>query len=180
MRALVEAARAPDYPARICCVVSNRPEAEGLAFAANEGIPTAVIDHRAYSSRLDFERALNQELRALGAEFVACAGFMRVFSSWFTDVWAGRMINIHPALLPAYRGLHTHERALADGAKQHGCTVHWVTAGVDEGGIIAKTAVPVLEGDTPETLAQRVLAAEHTLYPQALAMALSTTPPERS
>jgi phosphoribosylglycinamide formyltransferase 1 len=172
MRALVEAARAEDYPARIVAVISNRADAEGLVFAASEGIPTAVVDHRAFADRLGFDRALNRELMGLGAEFVACAGFMRIMTPWLAAQWQGRMINIHPSLLPAYQGLNTHARALADGAKHHGCTVHWVSAGVDEGETIAQAEVPVLPGDTPESLAARVLQEEHRLYSKALAMAL--------
>lgn len=170
MMALVEAARAPDYPAEIVCVVSNRPGARGLEFAAANGIPAKLIDHRDYASREAFEAALDSYLRAMKVEIVALAGFMRILTAGFIKGWEGRMINIHPSLLPAYKGLHTHERALADGARVAGCTVHHVTADLDSGPIILQAEVPVLAGDTPETLAARVLAAEHRIYPEALAM----------
>lgn len=170
MMALVEAAHAPDYPAEIACVVSNRADAAGLVFARDAGIATTVIDHKAFAIRYDFEAALDQYLRAQGVEIIACAGFMRILSAEFVNGWAGRMINIHPSLLPAYKGLHTHERALADGAKVHGCTVHHVTTELDAGPIILQAEVPVLDGDTPGTLSARVLTEEHRIYPLALAM----------
>ncbi len=170
MMALVEAARAPDYPAEIGCVVSNRADAKGLEFAAAEGIATAVIDHKSYPSREAFEATLDAHLRAQRIEIIACAGFMRILSADFVKDWEGRMINIHPSLLPAYKGLHTHERVLADGATVHGCTVHGVTAELDGGPIILQAEVPVLAGDGAETLAARVLKEEHRIYPQALAL----------
>ena len=168
--ALVEAARNPGYLPEIVCVVSTRADAKGLEIAAANGIATQVIDHRACASRHEFEAALDTYLRGQGVEIIACAGFMRVLSADFVKGWAGRMINIHPSLLPAYKGLHTHERALADGAKIHGCTVHWVTADLDAGPIILQAQVPVLPGDTPESLSARVLKEEHRIYPQALAL----------
>jgi phosphoribosylglycinamide formyltransferase-1 len=170
MMALVEAARAPDYPAEIACVVSNKADAAGLGFARDIGIAAAVIDHKAHASREDFEAALDQYLRTQEVEIIACAGFMRILSAGFVKGWEGRMINIHPSLLPAYKGLHTHERALADGVKLHGCTVHHVTAELDAGLIILQAEVLVLESDTPDTLSARVLKEEHRIYPQALAM----------
>ena len=170
MMALVEAARAADYPAEIACVVSNKADAAGLGFARDHGIATQVIDHKAYSSREQFEAALDQFLRSQRVEIIACAGFMRILSAGFVNGWDGRMINIHPSLLPAYKGLHTHERALADGAKVHGCTVHHVTPELDAGPVILQAEVPVLEGDTPDTLSARVLRQEHRIYPQALAL----------
>ncbi len=169
MMALVEAAKDPAYPAEIACVVSNRPDAKGLEFAAENGIPAKLIDHKEFSSRESFEAALDQYLRTMNVEIIACAGFMRILTAGFIKGWEGRMINIHPSLLPAYRGLHTHERALADGASTHGCTVHHVTAELDAGPIILQAEVPVLTADTPETLAARVLKEEHCIYPQALA-----------
>jgi phosphoribosylglycinamide formyltransferase 1 len=169
MMALVEAARAPDYPAEIALVVSNRPEAAGLDFARANGIEAIALDHMAFADREAFDRALDQTLRSRNIALVACAGFMRIMTPWLVARWEGGMINIHPALLPAYKGLRTHERAIADGAKTHGCTVHYVSAGVDEGEIVAQAPVPVLPGDTAETLAARVLAEEHKLYPAALA-----------
>jgi phosphoribosylglycinamide formyltransferase-1 len=170
MMALVEAARDPAYPAEIACVVSNRADAKGLDFAAAHGIPARVIDHKAYATREAFEAALDGYLRSMQAEIIALAGFMRVLTAGFIAGWEGRMINIHPSLLPAYKGLHTHERALADGASVHGCSVHLVTPELDGGPVLMQAEVPVLPGDTPESLAARVLIEEHKLYPRALAM----------
>lgn len=170
MMALAEAARQPDFPAEIACVISNQADAKGLDFAARHGIATEVIDHKAYPSREAFDEALDQSLRAHGVEIIALAGFMRVLTAGFIDRWPGRMLNIHPSLLPAYKGLHTHERALADGALRHGCSVHLVTAELDGGAVLLQAEVPVLPGDTPATLSARVLAEEHKIYPQALAL----------
>lgn len=173
MKALVEASRDPAYPAEIALVLSNRPSAAGLAFAAGASIPTCVIDHKAHASRESFDAAIDAKLRSEGIELVALAGFMRIMTPGFVDAWRDRMINIHPSLLPSYKGLHTHERALADGVKIHGCTSHFVLHDVDAGPIIAQAAVPVFEGDTPEILSARVLAAEHQLYPHALRLVAS-------
>lgn len=170
MMALVEAASLATYPAEIVGVISNRADAKGLDFARSQCLAAIVIDHRAFPAREDFEAALDARLRGMNADIVACAGFMRVLSAGFVAGWEGRLINIHPSLLPAYKGLHTHERALADGAKVHGCTVHHVTAELDAGPVILQAEVPVLPGDTPDTLAARVLIQEHRIYPQALAM----------
>ena len=170
MMALVEAARDPAYPAEIVAVVSNRPEAAGLAWAQTHGIATAAVDHQAYASREAFEAELQKALRAHRPDLIACAGFLRLMTPGFVDAWRDRMINIHPALLPAYKGLDTHARALADGVRIAGCTVHVVRPEMDAGPIIAQAAVPVLDGDTPETLGARVLAAEHRLYPHALGL----------
>jgi phosphoribosylglycinamide formyltransferase 1 len=169
MRSLIEAARARDYPAEIVLVLSNRPEAEGLAYAKAQGIATAAVDHKIYAAREDFEKSVHILLDLHRVELICLAGFMRLLTPGFVRAWAERMLNIHPALLPAYRGLHTHERALADGVKIHGCTVHFVVPEMDEGPIIAQTAVAVLDDDTPESLAARVLAQEHIIYPAALA-----------
>jgi phosphoribosylglycinamide formyltransferase 1 len=171
MAALVEAARDPAYPAEIVCVVSNRRDAPGLKFAQDQNIPTHVIDHKNFASRESFDAALNDYLQSQKLDLIACAGFMRVMTSALLEPWAGKMINIHPSLLPLYKGTNTHERALADGAKVHGCSVHYVTEELDGGPVIAQAEVPVLPGDTPETLSARVLAEEHKLYPKALAMA---------
>jgi phosphoribosylglycinamide formyltransferase-1 len=168
MVALVEASRRTGFPARIVRVISNRPDAAGLAFARANGIATAVIDHKAFASREAFEQALQADLTAHGIELVALAGFMRVLSPGFTALWQGRLLNIHPSLLPAYKGLHTHERALADGVTRHGCTVHYVNAELDGGEIILQAEVPVEATDSPESLAARVLIQEHKVYPQAL------------
>jgi phosphoribosylglycinamide formyltransferase 1 len=169
MRALVEAARDPSYPAEIVAAVSNKAEAAGLDFARDNGIRAFVISHKNYDSREAFDRALNDYLQYLNVDLVACAGFMRVMTPEILDHWKGRMINVHPSLLPAYKGLHTHERALADGATEHGATVHYVTSELDGGPIIAQARVPILAGDTAKTLAARVLEVEHPLYIEALA-----------
>jgi phosphoribosylglycinamide formyltransferase-1 len=169
MRALIERARDPSYPAEISLVLSNRPEAAGLAFAKESNIPCAIVDHKTYTAREEFEKAMQMVLKRHHIEIVCLAGFMRILTPWFVERWPGRLLNIHPALLPAYRGLHTHERVLADGAKIHGCTVHFVSPCMDEGPIILQAEVPVLDTDTPGALAARVLAKEHVLYPAALA-----------
>jgi phosphoribosylglycinamide formyltransferase-1 len=170
MVSLIEAARQPDYPAEIALVLSNRPEAGGLDRAREAGIEALAVDHKAFPDREGFERALDDALRSRGIDFVCLAGFMRVLTPWFVERWAGRMVNIHPSLLPLFRGTHTHERALAEGVLVHGCTVHFVVPELDAGPIVAQAAVPVAPGDTPETLAARVLVQEHRLYPQALRM----------
>ena len=171
MAALIAAAKSRDYPADIALVLSNRPQAAALGRAQAEGIATAVIDHADYGKdREAFEHAIQAALEAHRIEIVCLAGFMRLFTPWLVSHWSGRMLNIHPALLPAFRGLHTHERALETGVKIHGATVHFVVPEVDCGPIVAQGAVPVLDGDTPETLADRVLAAELRLYPLALAL----------
>jgi phosphoribosylglycinamide formyltransferase-1 len=170
MMALVEAARAAEYPAEIVCVVANTADAKGLEFAAANGIATRVIDHKAFPSREAFEAALDAYLRALNVEAIVLAGFMRVLTAGFIAGWDGRMINIHPSLLPAYKGLHTHERAIADGAKLHGCSVHLVTPELDGGPVLLQAEVPVLPEDTADVLAARVLTEEHRIYPQALAL----------
>lgn len=169
MRSLIEAASDPAYPAEIVLVLSNRPEAAGLAVAKELGIATGAVDHKIHAGRESFEASLQVLLELHRVELVCLAGFLRLLTPSFVRLWQGRMINVHPALLPAYRGLHTHERALADGAKIHGCTVHFVVPGMDEGPIIAQTAIAVLNSDRLETLARRVLAEEHRLYPMALA-----------
>ena len=173
MAALIAAARDPAYPAEIVCVVSNVATAGGLAKAADAGVPTAVVDHRAYETREQFERAVVEVLDAHGVEIVALAGFMRLLTPWFIERWHDRLINIHPALLPSYKGLHTHARALADGVKIVGCTVHFVRPEMDVGPIIVQAAVPVADDDTAETLAARVLVQEHRIYPLALARVAS-------
>ena len=169
MAAILAAAETPGYPATIACVISNRPDAQGLATAAAHGVPAHAIDHRLYAGREAFEDALLAALRAHGVECVVLAGFMRILTPHFIGAWQGRLINIHPSLLPAYRGLHTHERALAEGVKLHGCTVHFVVPELDAGPIIAQGAVPVHPDDTADTLAARVLAVENALYPRVVA-----------
>jgi phosphoribosylglycinamide formyltransferase-1 len=172
LQCLIDACAAEDYPARIVAVISNRPDAYGLERAREAGISAIAIDHKAYASRESFEAALDAALREAGAEFVCLAGFMRILTEGFVNQWDGRMINIHPSLLPKFKGVDTHKRAIEAGESEHGCTVHWVTPGMDEGPVIAQARVPVLPGDTPETLAARVLVEEHRLYPEALKLAL--------
>lgn len=168
--ALLAAAAAPDYPAEIALVLANRPEAGGLARAREAGIPAVAIDSRPFKgNRAAFEVEMQAALEAHGIEIVVLAGFMRVLTEGFVRAWEGRMINIHPSLLPSFPGLDTHERALAAGVRFHGCTVHFVSPGVDEGPIIVQAAVPVHQDDTEAALAARVLAEEHRIYPAALA-----------
>ncbi|HMK71624.1 MAG TPA: phosphoribosylglycinamide formyltransferase [Xanthobacteraceae bacterium] len=169
MKALIEAARAEDYPAEIALVVSNRPDAAGLAWAREAGVATAIVDHRPFGeNRAAFERALDAELRAQRIELICLAGFMRLLTPWFVGRWSGRMLNIHPALLPQFRGLDTHRRALEAGVKRHGATVHFVVPEMDAGPIVAQDWVAVRADDTESTLAERVLEVEHRIYPQAL------------
>ena len=169
MASLIEAASDPAYPAAVALVLSNRPGAGGLAHAAAAGIATLVVDHKAFPDREGFERALDRALSEARAELVCLAGFMRVLTPSFVERWRGRMLNVHPSLLPLFKGLGTHARALAAGVRVHGCTVHYVVPELDSGPIVAQEAVPVQWDDTEATLAARVLEAEHRLYPQALA-----------
>ncbi|GHA11619.1 phosphoribosylglycinamide formyltransferase [Devosia pacifica] len=168
MKALIEAARSPDYPAEIVGVLSNRAAAPGLQLAEQEGIATASVAQSRFPSRDMLEDTMTQILESWETDYVCLAGFMRILGEDFVERWAGRLINIHPSLLPAYKGLDTHDRAIADGAKEHGCSVHFVTPGLDEGPVIAKARVPVLPDDTPDILAARVLEQEHLIYPLAL------------
>jgi phosphoribosylglycinamide formyltransferase-1 len=170
MVALLEAARDPAYPAEIVLVLSNNPEAEGLTRAAAAGIPTQAIDHRAYPDRASFDAAVDAALREAGADLVCLAGFMRILTDGFVEGWAGRMLNIHPSLLPLFKGTHTHAQALAAGVRLHGCTVHFVVPELDAGPIVAQAAVPVHQGDDPDSLAARVIVQERRLYPAALEM----------
>jgi formyltetrahydrofolate-dependent phosphoribosylglycinamide formyltransferase len=177
MASLLQAAADPTYPARIVAVISNRPEAAGLELARQAGVEAVAIDHRTFGrDRGAHESALHGALVARGVRLVCMAGYMRLLTPFFVGVWSGRLLNIHPSLLPAFPGLHTHQRALQAGVKIHGCTVHWVTEGMDEGTPIAQAAVPVLPGDTPETLGARVLEQEHILYPVALRLAAGGKP----
>ncbi len=165
MQALLEAR----LPVEFACVISNRPDAAGLAYAAERGVATCVVDHKAYPDRAAFDAVLAEEIDRHTPDLVILAGFMRVLTDDFVNRYRGRMINIHPSLLPAFPGLRTHERALETGVKLHGCTVHYVTADVDVGPIIIQAAVPVLADDSPETLAMRVLNQEHRIFPKAVA-----------
>ena len=170
MAALIAAAQGPDYPAEIALVVANRPDAGGLERARGEGVATACIDHRPFGrDREAFERAVDERLRIDQIELIALAGFMRILTPWFVRRWEGRLINIHPSLLPLFRGTHTHARALEAGVTEHGCSVHFVVPELDAGPVIAQARVPVLPGDDEGALAARVLEQELTLYPQALA-----------
>ena len=173
MAALLAAAAAPGFPAEIALVFANKAEAAGLDTARAAGIETASLSHRAYPSREDFDRAVDAVLRARRIDLVCLAGFMRVVSPWFCERWLGRMISIHPALLPSFKGLDTHARALDAGVRIHGASVHFVVPELDAGPIIAQAAVPVLDGDTPDSLAARVLRQEHVIYPRALALVAS-------
>ncbi len=168
MRSLIEACDAQAWDARIAAVISNRPDAAGLEFARDRGIPTSVVNHRDFPTRAAFDAALAQAVSSHAPDIVALAGFMRILGSEFVERFAGRLINIHPSLLPAFTGLHTHRRALEAGCKLAGATVHFVTSQLDHGPIIAQAVVPVWPGDTEEMLAQRVLQREHVLYPLAL------------
>jgi len=173
MVALAEACTAADFPAEIGLVLSNEADADGLARAAGFGIPTAVINHRDYRDRPSFEAAITARLEQDGIELICLAGFMRLLTAGFVNHWRDRMINIHPSLLPAFKGLETHERALAEGVRLAGCTVHFVRPAMDEGPIVMQAAVPVLPEDTPDSLAARVLEQEHRLYPAALRLVAS-------
>jgi phosphoribosylglycinamide formyltransferase 1 len=174
MTALIEAAKDDSFPAEIALVLSNRSDAAGLARARAEGIATAVVDHAAFGKdREAFERAIDAQLQAHRIDLVCLAGFMRLLTPWLVRRWEGKLINIHPALLPAYKGLNTHERVLAAGEKTHGATVHFVVPEMDSGPIIAQGRVPVHDDDTPDTLAARVLEEEHRLYPLALKLVAS-------
>lgn len=173
LRSLIEATRTPGFPADIVTVISNKADAGGLGIAREAGIPAEVIDHRGYSSREAFDEALDAALRRAGVELICSAGFMRILSDGFVEAWRDRQLNIHPSLLPAFKGLHVHERVLEAGCRITGCTVHFVRPAMDEGPIVAQAAVPVLPGDTPGSLAGRVLEAEHRLYPLALELVAS-------
>lgn len=168
LQALIDAARDPDYPAEIALVVSNRAEAYGLARAEAAGIPAALISHRGHESREAFDRTVDTALSGAGVEIVCLAGFMRLLSPWMVERWQGRMLNIHPSLLPDFKGAHAVRDAFSAGVTETGCTVHVVTEELDAGPLLAQARVPVLPGDTEESLHQRIHAAEHALYPQAL------------
>jgi phosphoribosylglycinamide formyltransferase-1 len=170
MVALIEAAKAPAYPAEIVLVLSNRPDAAGLARAAEAGIPARAIDHKAFPDRTSFDAALDAELRASDIDLVCLAGFMRIFTPGFVAGWAGRMLNIHPSLLPLFKGTHTHAQALQAGVRLHGCTVHFVVPELDAGPIVAQAAIPVRQDDDPDSLADRVIVQERRLYPAVLAL----------
>lgn len=173
LKALIAACKKKAFPAEIALVVSNRPRAKGLDYAKKAGIAYAVVNHKRYPDRDAFETALHEKLRGAGAELICLAGFMRVLNPGFVNRWRDRILNIHPSLLPAFRGLHTHERVINAGVRVTGCTVHFVRPAMDDGPIIIQAAVPVAPGDTPETLAKKVLAFEHKIYPEALRLVAS-------
>jgi len=168
LQAIIDAAERGGLPVEIRAVISNRPGVQGLARAKKAGIPAEVLDHTAFASREDYDQALMALIDRFQPGLVVLAGFMRLLSDAFTDHYAGRLLNIHPSLLPAYKGLHTHRRALEDGASEHGASVHFVTAELDGGPVIAQVRVPVHPGDSPERLAARVLEREHRLYPEVI------------
>jgi len=168
LQALLDAAADPAYPAEIVLVISNIAGAYGLERAAKAGVPTLTIEHKAYPSREAFDAEMDKHIRAAGAELICLAGFMRLLSKDFSEAWNGRMLNVHPALLPSFKGLHTHRKAIEAGVKLHGCTVHFVTPELDDGPIIVQAAVPVLPDDDEDSLAARVLEQEHKAYPLAL------------
>jgi phosphoribosylglycinamide formyltransferase-1 len=165
LAALIEAARDADYPAEIACVVSNNADAPGLQVAAAAGVPSATVSHKDHPDREHFDRAVSAELERYDVELVVLAGFMRIFSPWFPTRWANRLLNIHPSLLPAFKGMHVQRQALEAGVRLSGCTAHLVIPDLDSGPIIAQAAVPVLAGDTEEALSARILRQEHRLYP---------------
>ena len=168
LQALIDACAAQDFPAEIVLVLSNKADAFGLERAQKAGIATLVLNHKNYADRGSFDQAMTDAIIAAGAEFVCLAGFMRLLSDDFVRTWRDKLINIHPSLLPAYKGLHVHERVIEEGARFSGCTVHFVRPAMDEGPIIAQAVVPVLPDDTPDTLATRILEQEHVLYPLAV------------
>jgi phosphoribosylglycinamide formyltransferase 1 len=168
LQALIDACASPGFPARIALVISNVPDAYGLERARAAGIATKIISHRDYATREDFDASMTEALQAAGVGLVCLAGFMRILSSAFVRAWHGKLINIHPSLLPSFKGLHTHERAIEAGCKLHGCTVHFVEPALDEGPILLQAAVDVQDDDTADTLSARVLEQEHKLYPQAV------------
>lgn len=170
METLVTAARAPDYPAEIVLVICNRPKAGGIERAKKRGIPCVVIDHKGFKTRKSFEREIDKTLRSHNIELICNAGFMRILTPWFVKQWLGRQLNIHPSLLPKHKGLHTHQRAIEAGDTEHGCTIHYVSEGMDEGEIISQARIPIHPDDTPDTLSARVLVEEHKLYPDTLNM----------
>jgi len=176
MKALVAAGRAVASNFEVVCVASNKADAGGIAWAREQGLSTKVVAHKEYATREVFDAALNDYLQSQNLDLIACAGFMRIMTPVLITPWQGRMVNIHPSLLPKYKGLHTNQRAIEAGDTEAGCSVHWVTAELDGGPVIAQARVPVLAGDTAETLAARVLVEEHRLYPTVLTDLANNTP----
>ena len=168
MLSIIDACKSPDFPAEISVVLSNNPDAQGLISAQKCNIDTKIIGHQKYNSRKEFEDAISERLKNYDIDLIVLAGFMRILTANFTDKWDGKIINIHPSLLPEYKGLNTHERAINDGKTESGCTVHFVSAELDSGSIIMQARVPILEDDTPDKLAARILEQEHKIYPEAI------------
>jgi phosphoribosylglycinamide formyltransferase-1 len=168
MEAIVRAQQAEAWPARIAAVISNKPDAKGLAFAESHGIPTAVVPNKEFPTRAAFDAALQETIDRFAPDLVVLAGFMRILTAPFVEHYAGRMLNIHPSLLPLFPGLHTHRQALDAGVAEHGATVHFVTAELDHGPAVIQARIPVLPGDTEDSLAERLLAEEHVIYPKAV------------
>jgi len=168
MEAIVRAQQAEAWPARIAAVISNKPDAKGLAFAASHGIPTAVVPNKEFPTREAFDAALQETIDRFNPDLVVLAGFMRILTAPFVEHYGGRMLNIHPSLLPLFPGLHTHRQALDAGVAEHGATVHFVTAELDHGPAVIQARIPVLPGDTEDSLAERLLAEEHVIYPKAV------------
>ena len=168
MRSIMAACEDPNFPAEIMLVLSNRPNALGINVAKKAGIATEIVDHKDFESREDFDAAILKRLENYNIDLIVLAGFMRILTPAFVEQWPEQIINIHPSLLPDYKGLNTHERAIKDGKKEAGCTVHYVIPELDSGPIILQRHVPIIEGDTPETLAERVLEQEHQIYPEAI------------
>ncbi len=168
MLAILKAAQDNEYPAVVEVVISNRPLAKGLEKAEDLGIKTLILDHKAYKSKSEFEKDLDEILKNLRIQLICCAGFMRILSPWFVNRWKGKLINIHPSLLPKYKGLNTHKRAINSGDKIHGCSVHFINSELDSGKVILQKRIKILEDDTPQTLSERLLVKELEAYPQAL------------
>ncbi len=168
MLSILEACKDPDFPAEISVVLSNRPEAQGIKTAQDHGIATEIIDHKAYATREDFEDVILKRLKNHPVDLIVLAGFMRILTAHFIRKWPDKIINIHPSLLPDYKGLNTHARAINDGKKEAGCTVHYVIPDLDSGSIILQKRIPILDGDTPDSLSNRVLEQEHIAYPEAI------------
>ena len=168
MRSIVEQSKSADFPAQVGVVLSNRPDAPGIDYAKSQNIPTEIVDHKSFTSREAFEAEIQTRLAKYDIDLIVLAGFLRVLTASFIEKWPNRIINIHPSLLPDYKGLHTHERAIADGKTEGGCTVHFVVPEIDSGEIIIQKRVPIIPGDTPDTLSARVLEQEHIAYPEAI------------
>lgn len=168
MRSILKACDSPEYPAEISVVLSNKPDVQGLKTAADAGIPTEMVDHKTYDSREDFEAEISRRLQNYDVDLIALAGFLRILTPTFVEQWPHQIINIHPSLLPDYKGTNTHARAIADGKTEAGCSVHYVIPELDSGEIIMQARAPILPDDTPDTLAARVLALEHKIYPEAI------------